>query len=128
MSTHGLGGKKPVRVLVVDDYAPLADHLAHVLCSAGYETRAVYSGAEALLAAEQASPDALVADIMMPGMNGVELAGAFGEQFPACRPILMTATQLLPELFIHGLRIRVLQKPFEIEALFDFLTTCAPER
>ena len=119
-------GFKSVRVLVVDDYAPIADHLAQVLRDAGHEAVAVYSGDEALRVAGQFSPHALVTDIMMPGMNGVELACAFGEKFPACRALLITATQLMPELFIGGLRIKVLQKPFDLSDLFEFLEAAPP--
>ena len=122
-----LNGRKPMRVMVVDDYAPMADHLARVLRDAEYEAVAVYSGEEALRFAEQFSPHALIADIMMPGMNGVELACAFGEKFPACRAVLMTAAQWLPELFIGGFRVKVLQKPFEVNAIFEFLASCDPE-
>jgi CheY-like chemotaxis protein len=117
---------RSVRVLVVDDYAPMADHLAKVLCKAEYEAVAVYSAEEALRVAEQLPPQALITDIMMPGMNGVELVCAFGEKFPACRSVLMTATQLLPELFVGGIRVRVLQKPFEVDEVLQFVAGCVP--
>jgi CheY-like chemotaxis protein len=116
-----------VRVLVVDDYAPMADHLTTVLRGAKYDALAVYSGEEALRVAEEFAPHALISDIMMPGMNGVELACAFGEKFPACRSLLMTATQLLPELFIRGLRIRVLEKPLDPTVIFEFLSNSVHE-
>jgi CheY-like chemotaxis protein len=126
MSPQSLNGFKSIRVLVVDDYAPVADHLTKVLRDKGCTAIAAYSGAEALRAGEQFSPHALIADVMMPGMNGAELVDAFAERFPACRAVLMTANQWAPELFINGLRIKVLQKPFEMDEIFEFLATCRP--
>ena len=119
------GNSTTMRVLVVDDYAPMADHLAQVLRAQRHDALAVYSGEEALQVAEEFAPHALISDIAMPGMNGVELVHAFGEKFPACRPLLMTATQLMPELFIGGARVKVLQKPFEPERIFEFLARAA---
>ena len=48
MPPQSLNGFKAIRVMVVDDYVPLADHLAKVLCDKGYKAIAVYSGTEAL--------------------------------------------------------------------------------
>jgi CheY-like chemotaxis protein len=120
-------GFNSVRVLVVDDYAPVADHLAKVLCDKGCKALAVYSGIEALRAGEQFSPDALIADVMMPGMNGAELVCAFAERFPACRAVLMTANQWATEICIDGSRIKVLQKPFDIKEIFLFLASAIRE-
>ena len=113
-----------IKVLVVDDYAPMADHLAKAICNGGHTAVAVYSAEEALRFAEEFSPHALIADVMMPGMNGPDLVCAFAEKFPACRAVLMTANQWLPEIFIRGLRIKVLQKPFDLKTIFEFLANC----
>jgi CheY-like chemotaxis protein len=114
-------GFNSVRVLVVDDYAPVADHLAKILCDKGCKALAVYSGIEALRAGEQFSPHALITDVMMPGMTGAELVCAFAERFPACRAVLMTANEWASEICINGSRIKVLQKPFEMKEIFRFL-------
>jgi two-component system OmpR family response regulator len=124
MSSCASDDRKAVRVLVVDDYAPMADHLAKAIGTEEYTAMAVYSAEEALRAAEEFSPQALIADVMMPGMNGPELVCAFAKKFPGCRAMLMTANQWLPEIFIRGLRIKVLQKPFGLEEIFGFLSTC----
>jgi CheY-like chemotaxis protein len=128
MLSQSPNGFNSVRVLVVDDYAPVADHLAKVLCDKGCKALAVYSGIEALRAGEQFSPHALIADVMMPEMNGAELVCAFSERFPACRAVLMTANQWAPEICIDGLQVKVLQKPFEIEEIFRFLGSTLRER
>jgi hypothetical protein len=51
----------------------------------------------------------------------------FSERFPACRAVLMTANKWAPEICIDGLRIKVLQKPFEIEEIFRFLASAIRE-
>jgi len=98
MGTYASNGRRSVRVLVVDDYAPMADYLAKALRENEYSAIPVYSAEEALHTAEQFSPQALIADVMMPGMNGAELACAFAEKFPTCRSVLMTANQLMKEI------------------------------
>jgi CheY-like chemotaxis protein len=62
------------RVLVVDDNSDAADSLALALRLDGYETRVVYSGSEALRAASEFAPGAIVCDIGLPEMDGHEIA------------------------------------------------------
>jgi DNA-binding response OmpR family regulator len=126
MGIHDSSGRKSVRVLVVDDYAPVADHLAKALCQNEYTALAVYSAEEALRTAEWFLPHALIADVMMPGMNGPELTCAFAKKSPTCRAVLMTANQWAKEIFIGGLRIKVFQKPFALSELFELLDGAAP--
>jgi two-component system CheB/CheR fusion protein len=62
------------RALVVDDAPDVTEMLSLLLQYAGYEVVTVYSGQQALAAAQAASFDVVVSDIGMPGMNGYELA------------------------------------------------------
>ena len=62
------------RALVVDDAPDVTEMLSLLLQYAGYEVVTVYSGPQALAAAQAASFDVIVSDIGMPGMNGYELA------------------------------------------------------
>jgi PAS domain S-box-containing protein len=64
----------PRRVLVVDDNIDAADSLAALLTLQGHETRAVYSGPEALACIQSFRPDVALVDIGLPQMNGYELA------------------------------------------------------
>ena len=68
---------RSVRVLVVDDECSVADTLALILNRSGHESIAVYSAAEAVSVAGSFKPHALLSDVMMPGMNGFELAALF---------------------------------------------------
>ena len=64
------------RALVVDDAPDVTEMLAILLQYAGYEVVKVYSGPQALNAAQSELFDVVISDIGMPGMNGYELAEA----------------------------------------------------
>jgi response regulator RpfG family c-di-GMP phosphodiesterase len=61
------------RVLVVDDEQPIVDLLTHILRDAGYECVGCPSGPEALHLIQAQGFDAVLCDIHMAGMNGIEL-------------------------------------------------------
>ena len=68
-------GSPPVRVLVVDDDPNVRSHVSKMLNAAGYETAVAADGPKALeLASGLTWVDLLVTDLVMPGMNGDELA------------------------------------------------------
>ena len=62
------------RILVVDDVADNLFLIQMVLEAEGYQVEVVDSGKAALAKIEQKSPDLMLLDIMMPGMNGYEVA------------------------------------------------------
>ena len=61
------------RVLVVDDDLSVADAISRMLGRRGHETVVVHNGKDAIRAAQTQSPDLVVLDIVMPGMDGVEV-------------------------------------------------------
>jgi two-component system OmpR family response regulator len=61
----------PLRVLVVDDEQMLTDLLSMALRMEGWEVRTAGSGFDALTAAREFAPDAMVLDIMMPDLDGM---------------------------------------------------------
>ncbi len=61
----------PLRVLVVDDEQMLTDLLSMALRMEGWEVRAAASGFQALQAAREFDPDAVVLDVMMPDLDGM---------------------------------------------------------
>ena len=60
-------------ILIVDDEPTIADIVARYLTRAGYRTRVAHDGAEAVAAAENARPDLVVLDLMLPGIDGLEV-------------------------------------------------------
>src|SRR5260221_14336123 len=61
------------RVLVVDDEVVIADAIAAVLQDEGYEVVVAANGQEGLARAREARPDVILADVMMPVMDGEEM-------------------------------------------------------
>jgi CheY-like chemotaxis protein len=102
-------------VLVVDDERLLADTTAAVLRRAGFDTRTVYDGFSALEMIPSFHPDYLLTDIMMPGMNGVQLAIAIARMHPLTKIMLFSGqagiTDILEESQAKGYEFPLLAKP-----------------
>ena len=65
-------GERKGKVLVVDDEPDVVDMLRMMLENASYEVVSAYDGKEGVEKAKKEKPDAIVLDLMMPGMNGFE--------------------------------------------------------
>ena len=63
-----------LRVLIVDDNNDAADSLARFFRHSGHETRVAYDGRDAIAAAGEFSPDAVVLDLGLPGIDGFAVA------------------------------------------------------
>ncbi len=102
------------RILLVDDDDDVAAFAAICLSDAGYVVRRAASGVEALRLLEQgAPPDLMIADLGMPGMNGLQLAVAARQRFPAL-PILIATGYAAEDADARGtLDLPVLAKPFK---------------
>ena len=74
MSEEQPQSNRPKRILIVEDNRNQAATLMHLLKTSGYEVRAVYDGATALMEMREFLPDVAMLDIGLPGLNGYELA------------------------------------------------------
>ena len=81
------------RIIVVDDEAELMSALCEMLAGQGYETAGFLTGAEALAVLKEREFDLLLTDLMMPGMDGIELIRAGLEIDPNLIGIIMTGTR-----------------------------------
>jgi DNA-binding NtrC family response regulator len=81
-------------IFVVDDESVIAQTVGIILRNAGYAARSFSEPDAALNAAAGQSPDLLVTDMMMPEMNGIELAMRMQELRPCCK-VLVISGQLL---------------------------------
>jgi PAS domain S-box-containing protein len=82
--------QQPV-VLVVDDSAEVRDLLLRVLSESDLVLLGAKSGLHALQVLEQRHVDLVVADQIMPGMDGVQLLEIVRERWPQCQRVLLTA-------------------------------------
>ncbi|MGO9324747.1 MAG: response regulator [Terracidiphilus sp.] len=109
------------RVLVVDDEISIADTTATILCLSGYEAMAAYDGNDALEAALLAPPHLVITDVVMPGMNGIELGITIQRVFPDCQIVLFSGqastVDLLAAAGSAARRFTLLSKPVPPEHL-----------
>ena len=80
-----------VRVLIVDDDIDLLDTLERLLGRFGYRCLTASSGAEAMQVIQAESPDLVVTDLHMPGMDGAAVARCARAHCPPIPVVLMTA-------------------------------------
>jgi len=111
----------PETILLVEDEAFVRKVTAEVLQSAGYRLVIATSAAEALEAYRGCGPfDLLLADVVLPGMSGRELASELESSRPGAKVLLMSgyAEQLAPcELSARG--HEYLAKPFSTRMLLS---------
>ncbi|MDF2908137.1 MAG: DNA-binding response regulator [Herbinix sp.] len=61
------------KVLVIEDEQRIADAIVYALKREGYTVEAIYNGEDAIRKLQEFRPDALVLDVMLPGMDGYEI-------------------------------------------------------
>jgi len=102
-------------VIVVDDESNIADTLTEILSRSGYAAVATYDAESALETALLKPPEILVTDVMLPGMNGIDLAIQIRRIFPDCRIFLFSGqaatTDLLAAAGREGHEFVLLSKP-----------------
>src|SRR5271165_1231726 len=83
-------GPALLRVLVVDDEKLIADTSAEILQRAGFHARTAYNGWAALDMVASFQRYYLLTDVLMPGLNGVQLAIAVSKRKPGTRVVLFS--------------------------------------
>jgi CheY-like chemotaxis protein len=81
---------KRTRVLVVDDESIIRESLRDWLTGAGYEILTAGSGEEALRLVKQKSVKIMLADLIMPGMDGIELMKEARKIVPTISTVIIT--------------------------------------
>lgn len=116
---------KPIRkVMVVDDDDLFREMLADALRYDDYVPLAVPSGNEALKELEHGTVDAVIADIKMPGMDGITLLKNIKGKYPEMPVILVTAFFSQDEACRKAGSVEAdafLRKPFEIDNIIEIL-------
>ncbi|KQO89173.1 hypothetical protein ASF36_23710 [Methylobacterium sp. Leaf90] len=110
------------RILVVEDNVEVGRFATQILEDLGYETTLAANGEEALahLGTDGFRFDAVFSDVVMPGMNGVELARELRRRFPRL-PVVLTSgySHVLAQDGTHGFDL--LHKPYSAEQLSRIL-------
>lgn len=120
------------RVLVVDDNALARASLAEMLTRAGFEVTQAASGEAALAALGAREVDAVVADIIMPGMDGIELIGKIRRNHPKVRVIAVSGAHKTSSIDYLKMASRlgadsVLAKPIAAADLVEAVERLIPQ-
>ena len=108
-------------ILVVDDEKRIADTLALILRSKDYVVITAYNGVEAYESCRAATPRLVITDVVMPEMNGVELAMKLRSEMPRCLVLLFSGqaatADMLHEAHEQGFEFELLAKPIHPDQL-----------
>ncbi len=114
-----MGDTSTMRILVVDDERPVREALERALRLEGYEVETAADGQEALFAAARRGVDAIVLDVLMPVLDGLETARKFRRQGNSTPILMLTARHEVSDR-VAGLDAGAddyLVKPFALEEL-----------
>jgi DNA-binding NtrC family response regulator len=120
----------PRKILIVDDEAAVADSLYLIFSNRGYEARAAYSAEQAIEVLSEWQPHLAMIDVMLPQMNGIELACILNENYPSCRILLISGhpgtSELLNDARLHGSSFEILAKPLHPSFVLDIVSDLFP--
>ncbi len=108
-----------MRILVVDDERAVRESLRRALALEGYEVDLAADGEEALESVRRAEPDALILDVLMPGVDGLQVSRQL-RRAGSKVPILMLTARDAVENRVEGLDAGAddyVTKPFALEEL-----------
>jgi len=113
------------RVLVVDDEPNLAEVVTMALRFQGFEVQTAASGREALAAVHRFKPHLMVLDVMLPDMEGFEVAARLGAQRAGVPIIFLTARDATEDKVrgLSGGGDDYMTKPFSLEELVARIRT-----
>ncbi|MEJ2410980.1 MAG: response regulator [Novosphingobium sp.] len=104
-----------IRILLAEDDQAMRTYLARALENAGYDVVAVDRGSEALPYLETEEFDLLLSDIVMPEMDGIELAQRCAEVSPMTKVMFITGFAAVTlRAAREAPQAKVLSKPFHL--------------
>jgi CheY-like chemotaxis protein len=114
-----------IRIIVIDDESLIAETVVEILKQEGFEATAVSTGLSAIELAKTWSPDIVLSDVIMPGLNGIETGIGIRRIAPACKIILFSGqaatVDLLEQARESGHRFDILAKPIKPEQLVSII-------
>lgn len=118
------------KILLVDDEADFLEALSERMRTRGMEVTTSASAKEALDAVEQGSYDAVVLDLMMPDVDGLEALRILKEKDPKLQVILLTGHATV-EKGVEAMKrgaLDLLEKPTDIETLTEKIKEASAQR
>lgn len=119
------------RILVVDDDPAIRQLLTDVLEMEGYEVSTAVDGLAAVHAVQTTSPDFVVLDVMMPGLDGFGVLKAVRAQGGEPVSVLMLTAAAEPDANARAWSSGVdyyLAKPFTADAVLDLIDSVLADR
>ncbi len=121
------GTKVKKKILVVDDEKDIAEMIAFNLKRNGYDVLTAHNGIDALDLAERETPDLILLDLMMPGLDGTEVTRRLkADPRTAKLPLVMLTAKSEETDVVVGLTLGAddyVTKPFSMKILLARLTT-----
>jgi CheY-like chemotaxis protein len=100
---------------VADHEELIANTFAIILDKTSFDTRAVFNGEQVLGLLNSFQPDMLIADVVMPGMTGIEVAIAVRHRLPECKILLFSGQAVTADLLerprTRGHEFEIIAKP-----------------
>lgn len=119
------GIKAGRKILIVDDEPAITETLSLIFSKNGYEARSAGSAEEAIEIIAVWEPDIAILDVMLPRMNGIDLALVLKSNHPRCRLVLFSGHQstqaLMEEAAKKGNIFEILTKPVHPLFMLDYV-------
>jgi len=109
------------RILIVDDEAPILRLLTRILSRAGFTIRTAADAAEAVKICSTETFELVLSDVVMPGMDGHQLAQWVAGSYPSTKTALMTGFDTACQGCAYAPRCHVLAKPFDVGEVVTFV-------
>ena len=112
-----------LKVLVVEDDATVRDVLRMLLGFDGFEVETAADGPEGLEKAEELQPDVVLLDVVLPGMDGLEVCRTLRKRVPGTRVVMLTGRGTAEDALdgVSAGADAYLRKPFSSLELLDAL-------
>jgi two-component system, cell cycle response regulator CpdR len=114
-----------LKILIVDDEPLVTRFLRKVFLHAGYEVATADSAAAAMKLSESFKFDVMVSDVIMPKMNGHELARWMARNHPETQVVLMSGLDVACQKCAYSPRCKMLPKPFKPQDAVSLVASLA---
>jgi DNA-binding response OmpR family regulator len=115
------------KILIVEDEKVVADTLGTILSSYGYDIRVAYSAEAAMHTVSQWPPNLAILDVILPKMNGIELALTLKQRFASCHVLLFSGQPsvegLMQKARNEGHEFEILAKPVHPSVMLDAISS-----